>query len=120
VNQPGRHALSMPGREVTRYTFLYSIPQSQIAFTVNPDGTRTGSLEFDIVAYNVDRKLVAHLTRTVPLSFSPAGFDDFINQPFHLNQQVPLPPGPLSLHVGILDNVSSKVGTLEISLLVRR
>jgi VWFA-related protein len=102
------------------YEVHFGFPASEIAFLDDPDGTLHGSLEFDIVAYNTDRKPVAHLTKTVPLSFTPADYDDFINQPFRLNEQIPLPPGPLSLHVGILDNTSSRVGTLEISLIAFR
>ena len=33
-------------------------------------------------------------------------------------QQIDLPPGQISLHVGILDNVNSKVGTLEVPVYV--
>jgi VWFA-related protein len=118
VNQPGRHALSMPGREVTRYTFLYSIPQSQIAFTVNPDGTRTGSLEFDIGAYDPGGQSINSLSQTLHMPLTADEYVEFIKTPFQFSQQLDLPPGPTTLRVGILDSTSSKVGTLELQITV--
>jgi VWFA-related protein len=118
VNQPGRHALSMPGRDVTRYTFLYSIPQSQIAFTVNPDGTRTGSLEFDIGAYDPGGQSINSLSQTLHMPLTPDEYADFIRTPFKFSQQLDLPPGPTYLRIGILDPTSNKVGTLELQIAV--
>jgi VWFA-related protein len=118
VNQPGRHALSMPGREVTRYTFLYSIPQSQIAFTVNPDGTRTGSLEFDIGAYDPGGQSINSLSQTLHMPLTADEYTEFIKTPFQFSQQLDLPPGATTLRVGILDSTSNKVGTLELQITV--
>jgi VWFA-related protein len=118
VNQPGRHALSMPGREVTRYTFLYSIPQSQIAFTVNPDGTRTGSLEFDIGASDPGGQSINSLSQTLHMPLAADEYAEFIKTPFQFSQQLDLPPGATTLRIGILDSTSNKVGTLELQITV--
>jgi VWFA-related protein len=101
------------------YEVHYGFPASEIAFLDDPDGHLHGSLQFDIAAYDIDRKLVAHLSQTVDLPLAPDQFDQFETQPYRLNQHINLPPGPISLHVGILDSVSSKVGTLEIPVNVR-
>lgn len=118
VNQPGRHALSMPGRDVTRYTFLYAVPQSQIAFTVNPDGTRTGSLEFDIGAYDPGGQSINSLSQTLHMPLTADEYVEFIKTPFQFSQQLDLPPGPTTLRIGILDSTSNKVGTMEIQITV--
>jgi hypothetical protein len=60
-----------------------------------------------------------HHRRAGILPLAPEQFDEFETQPYRLNQEINLPPGPISLHVGILDSVSSKVGTLEIPVNVR-
>jgi hypothetical protein len=101
------------------YEVHFGFPASEIAFLEQPDGHLHGSLEFDIAAYNIDRKLVAHLTQTVDIPLAREQFDQFETQPYRLNQRINLAPGPISLHVGILDTVSNKVGTLEIPLNVR-
>ncbi|MGA1982653.1 MAG: VWA domain-containing protein [Acidobacteriaceae bacterium] len=109
-----------PKSKTVRYEVHFGFPSSQIAFLEDPDGTLNGSLQFEIAAYNTDRKLVAHLSQTVKLPLFAADYDNFLAKPYHLNQQIDLPPGQLSLHVGILDGVSSKVGTLEIPVNVPR
>jgi VWFA-related protein len=112
----GRRALTGPDK--TRYTFLYAIPQSQIAFTANPDGTRTGSLEFDIGAYDANNRLINSLSQTLHMPLTPDEYADFIRTPFKFSQQLDLPPGPTYLRVGILDPTSNKVGTLELQITV--
>jgi VWFA-related protein len=112
-------AKSKPGKSV-RYELHYGFPPSEIAFTEDPDGTLHGSLEFDAVAYDIYRKRVALLTQTVTMNLSPAQYDEFVaKHAFSFVQQLDLPLGQISLHAGILDNVTSKVGTLEISIYVR-
>lgn len=111
-------AKSKSGKTVL-YDVHYGFPPSEIAFLEDPDGMLHGSLEFNIAAYNDSHKLVAHLTQTVKINLSPDQYDDFIVKPYRLIQQLDLPLGQLSFHVGILDNVTSKVGTLEIPILIR-
>lgn len=104
---------------LTRYEIHYGFPASEIAFAEQPDGLLHGALEFDAVAYDVYGKRVAVLTQTVTMPLSLDEYDDFAAKPYRFAQQIDLPPGQLSLHIGILDNVNSKVGTLEIPVLVR-
>ncbi|MGD0797473.1 MAG: VWA domain-containing protein [Acidobacteriaceae bacterium] len=116
VNQAGRRVLTGPDK--TRYTFVYAIPQSQIAFTANPDGTHTGSLEFDIGAYDSGNRLINSLSQTLHMPLAPDEYADFIRTPFKFSQQLDLPPGPAYLRIGILDPTSNKVGTLELQITV--
>ena len=106
-------AKAKPSKTV-RYEIHYGFPASEIAFTEDPDGTLHGSLEFDVVAYDVFRKRVALLTQTVKMPLRLDEYDAFAAKPYQFTQQIDLPPGQISLHVGILDNVNSKVGTLEV------
>ena len=112
-------AKSKPGKTV-RYELHYGFPPSEISFTEDADGMLHGSLEFDAVAYDIYRKRVALLTQTVPMNLTPAQYDEFAaKHAFSFVQQLDLPFGQISLHVGILDNVNSKVGTLEVPVYVR-
>jgi hypothetical protein len=112
-------AKSKPGKTV-RYELHYGFPPSEISFTEDADGMLHGSLEFDAVAYDIYRKRVALLTQTVPMNLTPAQYDEFVaKHAFSFVQQLDLPLGQISLHVGILDNVNSKVGTLEVPVYVR-
>jgi VWFA-related protein len=110
-------AKSKPGKTVP-YEIHYGFPASEIAFTEDADGMLHGSLEFDVVAYDVFRRRVALLTQTVKMTLSLKEYDEFAWEPYQFTQQINLPPGQISLHTGILDNVTSKVGTLEIPVYV--
>jgi VWFA-related protein len=106
--------------KTVRYEIHYGFPPSEIAFTEGADGILHGELEFDSVAYDIDRKRVALLTQTIPMNLSPDQYDEFIaKRAFSFVQQLDLPLGQISLHVGILDKVTSKVGTLEVPVYVR-
>jgi hypothetical protein len=95
------------------------VPASQIAFTSAAGGTYTGSLEFDVAAFDPEGRLVTIRSQTMKLPLTAAEYRQFIATPFKFFQQLDLPPGPLTLRVGILDGVSNKVGTLEIPVNVR-
>jgi hypothetical protein len=110
-------AKSKPGKNEP-YEIHYGFPASEIAFTEDADGMLHGSLEFDVVAYDELRRRVALLTQTVKMPLRLDQYDEFAAKSYQFTQQVDLPPGQLSLHVGILDNVTSKVGTLEIPVYV--
>ena len=101
---------------LTRYSFLYLVPVSQIAFSDASDQVHSGSIEFDIAAYDSDGKLVTLRSQTMKLPLTPEEYASFLKQPFQFFQQIDLPPGPITLRVGVLDGVSQRVGTLEIPL----
>jgi VWFA-related protein len=106
--QPASNKTTFP------YDVQFALPQSQIAFAADTDGTRHGSLEFDLAAYDIDGKLVASLSQTVTMPLDPEQYQQFLSKPFQFSQQLNLPVGQVSLRVGILDGVSNKVGTLEV------
>ena len=103
---------------LSRYSFLYLLPMSQISFADGPDGTHSGSLEFDVAAYDADGKLATMISQTMKLPLTADEYQQFVKTPFQFLQQLDLPPGQMTLRIGILDGVSNKVGTLEIPLTV--
>jgi VWFA-related protein len=102
------------------YQVTYGFPGSEITFSEDIYQKLHGKLEFDVVAYDANRTRVALLTQTVDLPLTFDQVDEFTAAPFRFTQTIELPAGPLSLHVGILDTVSNKVGTLEIPINVGR
>jgi len=100
------------------YDVLYLLPQSQISLAEAPDGTHKGSLEFHAAAYDIYGRLVASMNETMNLPLAPDEYGQFVKTPFQFSQQLDLPPGQISIRVGILDTTSNKVGTLEIPLVV--
>ncbi len=115
--KPAKGAKTPPPKTFP-YQIRYGFPASQIAFLEDEYGKLHGAVEFDVVAYDVRRTRVALLTQTVNMPLSIEQFDQFAAGPFQFTQQIDLPPGQLWIHVGILDTVSNRVGTLEFPVMV--
>ncbi len=47
-------------------------------------------------------------------------YKKFIATPFQFLEQIDLPPGQMTLRVGVLDRVSQKIGTLDIPLTIAK
>jgi VWFA-related protein len=103
-----------------RYGFLYTVPADQITFANEPDGAHHGWLEFDVVAFNADGQQVTMLSQNMQMPLTGDEYGEFVKTPLNFFQQIDLPPGALTLRVGILDRVSNKVGTVEIPLTVAK
>ena len=103
---------------LTRYGLLFAVPQSQIAFADTGGGTYSGSLKFDVAAFDADDKMVSSRSQTMKLPLTNEEYQQFIAAPFQLYQQLDLPPGEFMLRVGVLDGVSNKLGTVQIPLTV--
>ncbi|MGA1983664.1 MAG: VWA domain-containing protein [Acidobacteriaceae bacterium] len=103
---------------LTRYSFLFAVPASQIAFNAGDAGTYSGSLEFNLAAYDSEDHLVTSRSQTMKLPLTAAEYKQFIATPFQLLQEIDLPPGLITLRAGVLDGVSQKLGTLDIPMTV--
>ncbi|MGA3129183.1 MAG: VWA domain-containing protein [Terracidiphilus sp.] len=108
----------LAGKALYRYDFQYSLPGRQITFKDRPDKVHTGTLEFDITAYDVFGKLVTSISQTINLPLSEERYQQLQHKPFELLQGLDLPAGELFVRMGILDGNSDKTGTLEIPLAV--
>jgi VWFA-related protein len=111
-------AQRIKARTSVPYDILFSIPQQQIALATTPDGVHTGALDFHVASFDIYGRPIASSSETVDIPLSADQLRDFMKAPFQFCQQLNLPPGQISLRVGILDTTSNKVGTLEIPLVV--
>lgn len=99
---------------LVRYDVIYSLPAGQVTLSENPDGTRKGSVEFDIVAYGEDGTKLNVVRQTANIQLKPEDVADFQQKPFEVPLQFDLPPGKLFVRIGVLDVLSGKAGTLEV------
>jgi hypothetical protein len=113
-----RRALPIAGKTPVPYDLLYKLPQTQIEFAVTPDGIRSGSLEFDLAAYDPYGKLLTVRSQTLKLPLTPEEYREFIEAPFQFYLAIDLPPGPVTLRAGVFDTIANKSGTIEIPLTV--
>jgi hypothetical protein len=112
--------VKLKSKPLTRYGFQYAFPGRQIAFTAAADGTRHGSLEFDLAAYDGDGNVVTSLRQAIELNLTADQVRELATSPFRYFQQLDLPAGALFLRVGVLDRMANKVGTLEIPVTVAK
>ena len=116
----GELDVKLKAKPLTRYGFQFAFPGRQIAFTAAADGTRHGSLEFDLAAYDGDGNVVTSLRQAIQLSLTADQVQQLATSPFRYFEQLDLPAGALFVRVGVLDRTANKVGTLEIPVTVAK
>jgi hypothetical protein len=105
-------------KALVRYDFLYVLPAEQITFADASGGSRDGAVEFDIVAYDLFGKVITSTSQTMKLPLTSDEYQQFMKGPFQFLQQLDLPAGEMFVRVGIHDDVSGKIGTVEIPFTV--
>jgi VWFA-related protein len=109
---------SLPHTKGTPYDALFLFDPKQVALTLNPDGTRTASIEVDLGAYDSFGQLVSARSQAFKLTVTPAQYSGFLRGPLQFPLAIDLPHGQLNLRAGLFDTVANKSGTLEIPLTV--
>jgi len=107
-------------KPLVRYVLLYEVPPGEATLLDGPNGTRKASLEFDAVAYGEDGVKLNVVRDTVNFTLKPDAVEHFTKNPVVIPLQLDLPPGKVSLHAGVLDVNSQKMGTLEIPQIVAK
>jgi len=111
-------AAAKQARRRTPYDLYVALPQNQIALGTAPDGSRTVKLQFAFDAYDLNGKFLGSHAQTFSLNLTPERFERFRQAPVIFHEQILFLSGPLFLRVGVLDNTSNKVGTLEVPLTI--
>jgi hypothetical protein len=99
---------------LVRYDLAYSLPPDQISLASAPDGTHKGTIDFISMAYDGSGKILNVISQTVRIAVRPDEVAQFMQQPLHVLLQFDLPVGNLFVRVGVLDEPSGRMGTLEI------
>jgi hypothetical protein len=112
INPPvaGLIDAKLKGKPLIRYALTYEMPPGEVTLV---DGK--GSLEFDVVAYGEDGAKLNVVREMGSFTLKPNEVEHFVESPIVMPVQIGLPAGKVSLHTGVLDIFSQKVGTLEIS-----
>ncbi len=101
-------------KQLVRYDLLYALPADEITLVDGPDGTRKGSIEFDAAVYGEDGVKLNVMREAMNFTLKPDEVANFVKTPIQVPLQIDMPKGAVTLHVGILDVASQKMGTLEI------
>jgi hypothetical protein len=103
-----------------KYGFIFAVPMSQIAFAEGADGLRTASLEFDVVSHGANGVITNFVSERARVRLSSEEYVEFVKLPFHYYQQLELATGEAIVQVGVRDDASKRVGTMEIPLKVAK
>jgi VWFA-related protein len=99
-----------------RYGVDFNIYAKDLDLETGPGGTRQGSLEISMVAYDHDGNLLNWIARRIELAYSAQRYIAIQESgiPFHLEMDAP--EGDVYLRTGVYQESMNKAGTLEISL----
>jgi VWFA-related protein len=99
---------------LVRYDLAYSLSPDQVSLASAPDGTHKGTIDFVSMAYDGSGKMLNVISQTVRITVKPNEVERFMQHPVHVPLQFDLPVGNLFVRVGVLDEPSGRMGTLEI------
>lgn len=103
----------------TRYSIDYMIRWTDVKFDVQSDGTHTGKLDVQLLAYDRDGNALNWTGGTQAMSIKPDIFEAIKKSgvPVHVDIDVPSDKD-IYLETGVYDWETGKAGTLEIPLLL--
>jgi VWFA-related protein len=94
----------------------YGVPADKITFSGDP--LKHAKLEFVVVAWNKDNKAAGDASATMEFDLKPETFQRVMNTGVPAHQELTLKPGTYKLRLGVMDYASSKIGTLEVPIIV--
>jgi VWFA-related protein len=99
-----------------RYKVDFAIDLSDLTFDQDADGQHKGALSLSILAYDRYGNIVARKETQASLGIKPEVWDIYKKTGLLFSTQIDVPKGQYWLRIGLYDQSSAKVGTLEIPL----
>lgn len=87
----------------------------QVALTPNGN-MRRAILDFMVTAFDDDGSILTHVGFKTTNDLKPAGYRDLLIGGLRLHQDVDVPANAVSLRLGVFDEQSRHLGTLELPL----
>ena len=100
----------------TRYSIDILIRWSDVAFTMASDGTHQGKVEVGLIAWDMKGKSINWEEGTQQMTLNPNTYAAIQKSGIPAHMEIDLPNTDLYLKVGVVDDSSGKVGTLEVPL----
>ena len=99
-----------------RYVIVYGLLLRQLSLTSMPDGTRRGSLDFAVMAYNDDGLALDGIRSKVDDVIQPERYKHLVDNGYQVVQTVAVPVGTASLRLAVRDTATGHLGSMEIKL----
>jgi VWFA-related protein len=105
---------------VKRYLIDYAVDPHPFAFSSLPDGSKRARVEFAAIAYSPDGKRLNFVDRGMAYSLTPALYNKVMTTGVPMHQEIDLPAGQIYLRVVVHDLDSTKVGSVEVPVVVAK
>jgi VWFA-related protein len=102
---------------VTRYRVDFSIPLSELKLTGDTGGTMHGAVQLMLVAYQKNGYPLNLVESKNEFSLKREMYESARNVNIHAQQELDVPTGDVYLRVGLFEQASGHVGTIEVPLL---
>ena len=99
-----------------RYKVDFAIDLSDLTFDQDADGQHKGALSLSILAYDRYGNIVSRKETQATLGIKPEVWEIYKKTGLLFSTQIEIPKGQYWLRIGLYDQSSAKVGTLEIPL----
>lgn len=115
----GANAKEIKG-PVTRYLIDYMVDAHHFTYRRTPDGAAHTRLEFTVLAYDADGKVLNYTDRGFEANLPPPLYAQVMHTGFPMHQEIDLPAGQVFLRIVVHDLDSSSVGATEVPVIVAK
>ena len=102
--------------DVQRYAIDFTLDSSDLRFVPSQNGTYHSALVFMFAAYDEDGVLLSAVSNVGNSDVQPAAFKQLLSGGCQVHQEIDVPVKASFLRLGIQDQMSNDVGTLEFPL----
>ena len=102
--------------EVQHYGIDYAVNSSDLRFAEQENEIRHAALQLMIAGFDDEGRQLSGFSALWASDLRPADYRDVISGGVHIHQEVDVPVGAVSLRLGIADQLSNHLGTVELPL----
>ncbi len=99
-----------------RYSVDFALDLNDLNLKLDPDGSHKGALNLSMIVYNKYGQTNSREDHLVTLSIKPDVYAIFQKTGVQMHGEIMVPKGQFWLRTGVYDEVSRKVGTMEVPL----
>jgi hypothetical protein len=102
--------------EVQRYAIEYSVQGSELHFSTLPNGSYHSALSLMVASFGKDGAMITGMVRHGASDLEPGAYQKVSTNDFRVHQEVEIPVQATSIRLGVQDDLTNRLGTVDISL----